>query len=288
MKTPLNIKIQRIIPRDEFKSFVEKKKQLESVHHPCIYPGPRFKQVRHKSATSLNYYPSVSLSPFILNNQLSFPRHWVNGAKSFFVQEARGFERSSQHGNTFYPLSLSLYRFLFADLRKVGVVSRFIPFIADNFVRLASPATVSKSNDHFILRIYHTGRRGGEQVRRSLIAAIFPAIVPSSPFPSLDRKPLNPVDRSNRERGRVIFASTCCNFTKFHHRISRFICIPSSFFSWILIGFYFVNSSFLFFFEEEEKRKREFRKFDESWCKIDIQWFCVFRFLPFSPLIIDF
>lgn len=212
----------------------------------------------------------------------------MNGAKSFFVQEARGFERSSQHGNTFYPLSLSLYRFLFADLRKVGVVSRFIPFIADNFVRLASPATVSKSNDHFILRIYHTGRRGGEQVRRSLIAAIFPAIVPSSPFPSLDRKPLNPVDRSNRERGRVIFASTCCNFTKFHHRISRFICIPSSFFSWILIGFYFVNSSFLFFFEEEEKRKREFRKFDESWCKIDIQWFCVFRFLPFSPLIIDF
>lgn len=156
-------------------------------------------------------------------------------------------------------LSCCQYRFLFADLRKVGVVSRFIPFIADNFVRLASPATVSKSNDHFILRIYHTGRRGGEQVRRSLIAAIFPAIVPSSPFPSLDRKPLNPVDRSNRERGRVIFASTCCNFTKFHHRISRFICIPPSFLSWILIGFYFVNSSFLFFFEEEEEGKREFR-----------------------------
>lgn len=31
------------------------------------------------------------------------------------------------------------------------------------------------------------------------------------------------------------------------------------FFSWILIGFYFVNSSFLFFFEEEEEGKREFR-----------------------------
>lgn len=183
----------------------------------------------------------------------------MNGAKSFFVQEARGFERSSQHGNTFYPLSLSLYRFLFADLRKVGVVSRFIPFIADNFVRLASPATVSKSNDHFESFVFtiQGGRR--EEVRRSLIAAIFPAIVPSSPFPSLDRKPLNPVDRSNRERGRVIFASTCCNFTKFHHRISRFICILPSFFSWILISFYFVNSSFLFFFEEEEEGKREFR-----------------------------
>ena len=142
----------------------------------------------------------------------------MNGAKSFFVQEARGFERSSQHGNTFYPLSLSLYRFLFADLRKVGVVSRFIPFIADNFVRLASPATVSKSNDHFILRIYHTGRRGGEQVRRSLIAAIFPAIVPSSPFPSLDRKPLNP-RRSIESRTRSSYF--CIHVLQFHE-------IPSS------------------------------------------------------------
>lgn len=161
MKTPLNIKIQRIIPRDEFKSFVEKKKATRKCTSSLYIPGPRFKQVRHKSATSLNYYPSVSLSPFILNNQLSFPRHWVNGAKSFFVQEARGFERSSQHGNTFYPLSLSLYRFLFADLRKVGVVSRFIPFIADNFVRLASPATVSKSNDHFESSVF-TIQVGGE------------------------------------------------------------------------------------------------------------------------------
>lgn len=105
-----------------------KKKATRKCTSSLYIPGPRFKQVRHKSATSLNYYPSVSLSPFILNNQLSFPRHRVNGAKSFFVQEARGFERSSQHGNTFYPLSLSCcqYRFLFADLRKVGVVSRFI------------------------------------------------------------------------------------------------------------------------------------------------------------------
>lgn len=146
-----------------------KKKATRKCTSSLYIPGPRFKQVRHKSATSLNYYPSVSLSPFILNNQLSFPRHRVNGAKSFFVQEARGFERSSQHGNTFYPLSLSCcqYRFLFADLRKVGVVSRFIPFIADNFVRLASPATVSKSNDHFesfvfTIQVGGEGRKWGE------------------------------------------------------------------------------------------------------------------------------
>lgn len=253
-----------------------------------VYTGTSFQtgppQIRHKSQLlsirfSLSLYPQQSA---VLPETLSEWRKKLLRPRSSRL-------RTIVPTRKYVLSSLSLFvPFSFRRLAKGWRRFTVYTFIADNFVRLASPATVSKSNDHFILRIYHTGRRGGEQVRRSLIAAIFPAIVPSSPFPSLDRKPLNPVDRSNRERGRVIFASTCCNFTKFHHRISRFICILPSFFSWILISFYFVNSSFLFFFEEEEKRKREFRKFDESWCKIDIQWFCVFRFLPFSPLIIDF
>lgn len=68
MKTPLNIKIQRIIPRDEFKSFVEKKKQLESVHHPCIYRD----LVSNRSATNppqvsiiIHPFPSLPLSSTI-------------------------------------------------------------------------------------------------------------------------------------------------------------------------------------------------------------------------------
>lgn len=118
-------------------------------------------------------------------------------------------------------------------------------------------------------------------MRRSLIAAIFPAIVPSSPFPSLDRKPLNPVDRSNRERGRVIFASTCCNFTKFHHRISRFICILPSFFSWILISFYFVNSSFLFFLRRKRRGRENFVSLMNHGVKLIFSGFAYFVFFLF-------
>lgn len=163
---------------------------------------------------------------------------------------------------------------------KVDVVSRFIPFIADNFVRLASPATKRPLR---IRRLpYKGGGRGEEAQFNRGNRAIFPAIVPSflplAPPRSTIENPQP--DRSNRERGRVIFASTWCNFTKFHDRISRFICKRGSFFWWLLIGFYFVN----FFLRRGgggggEKERISFRKFDESWCKIDIRgFFFVFFF----------
>lgn len=134
-----------------------KKKATRKCTSSLYIPGPRFKQVRHKSATSLNYYPSVSLSPFILNNQLSFPRHRVNGAKSFFVQEARGFERSSQHGNTFYPLSLSLVASTvffsptcerLASFHGLYLSSRIISFVS--LLRQPFPNRTTTSNPSYL------------------------------------------------------------------------------------------------------------------------------------------
>lgn len=47
-------------------------------------------------------------------------------------------------------------------LAKVDVVSRFIPFIADNFVRLASPATVFPNGRSSIRRLPYEKRRGND------------------------------------------------------------------------------------------------------------------------------
>lgn len=92
--------------------------------------------------------------------------------------------------------------------QKVDVVSRFIPFIADNFVRLASPATVFPNGRSSIRRLPYEKRRGND------CSFFYPPSPPAIENPQ--------VDRSNRERGRVIFASTWCNFTKFHD--PWFIC----------------------------------------------------------------
>lgn len=65
MKTPLNIKIQRIIPRDEFKSFVEKKSN-QKVYIILVYTGTSFQtgppQIRHKSQLLSIRFP-LSLYP---------------------------------------------------------------------------------------------------------------------------------------------------------------------------------------------------------------------------------
>lgn len=198
MKSPLNIEIQRIKPRNDFKSFMKNiKKQLESVHHLCAN-GPRFKQTTNPR---LNYSPSVPPPPpSLLNNQLSFPRQseWRKKLprRSSRMHRLRTIVLTRKY--VLSSLSCCQYRFLFADLPKVDVVSRFIPFIADNFVRLASPATVSKPNDQFESAVYHIrGGRGGRREEEAQFnrgnRAIFPAIVPSSPPPpppSLrDRKP---------------------------------------------------------------------------------------------------
>lgn len=253
MKSPLNIEIQRIKPRNDFKSFMKNiKKQLESVHHLCAN-GPRFKQTTNPR---LNYSPSVPPPPpSLLNNQLSFPRQseWRKKLprRSSRMHRLRTIVLTRKY--VLSSLSCCQYRFLFADLPKVDVVSRFIPFIADNFVRLASPATVSKPNDQFESAVYHIrGGRGGRREEEAQFnrgnRAIFPAIVPSSPLhlllPSAIENP-RPIDRSNRERGRVIFASTWCNFHEIHHRISRFICVVPRFSDRLLIGFYFVKFFFL-------------------------------------------
>lgn len=189
MKSPLNIEIQRIKPRNDFKSFMKNiKKQLESVHHLCAN-GPRFKQTTNPR---LNYSPSVPPPPpSLLNNQLSFPRQseWRKKLprRSSRMHRLRTIVLTRKY--VLSSLSCCQYRFLFADLPKVDVVSRFIPFIADNFVRLASPATVSKPNDQFESAVYHIrGERGGRREEEAQFnrgnRAIFPAIVPSSPSPS--------------------------------------------------------------------------------------------------------
>lgn len=185
MKSPLNIEIQRIKPRNDFKSFMKNiKKQLESVHHLCAN-GPRFKQTTNPR---LNYSPSVPPPPpSLLNNQLSFPRQseWRKKLprRSSRMHRLRTIVLTRKY--VLSSLSCCQYRFLFADLPKVDVVSRFIPFIADNFVRLASPATVSKPNDQFESAVYHIrgereGRREEEAQFNRGNRAIFPAIVPSS------------------------------------------------------------------------------------------------------------
>lgn len=120
--------------------------------------------------------------------------------------------------------------------QKVDVVSRFIPFIADNFVRLASPATVFPNGRSSIRRLPYEKKRGER------LFLLLP------PLPSCDRKPSS---RSIESRTRSSYF--CIHVVQFHE-ISRslvHLLVVARFVRCLLIAFHFVN----FFFLRRRRRK---------------------------------
>lgn len=256
------------------------KKQLETVHHPCAQ-GPRFK--RPATNPRLNYSPSASSSPSLslsifTQQSAVLPETEWTAQKASSSKKLADASASNDRPNTEIRFILSFLWSVPFSFRRLGqrLTSFHGLYLSSRIISFVS--LLRQPNDHFESAVYHTrgGGRGEEAQFNRGNRAIFPAIVPSflplAPPRSTIENPQP--DRSNRERGRVIFASTWCNFTKFHDRISRFICKRGSFFWWLLIGFYFVN----FFLRRGgggggEKERISFRKFDESWCKIDIRGF---------------
>lgn len=156
MKTPLNIKIQRIIPRDEFKSFVEKKKQLESVHHPCIYRD----LVSNRSATNP---PQVSIIihpfPFLpLSSTISCPSRdteWMAQKASSSKKLAASNDRPNTEIRFILSLSLVASTVFFsptcerlASFHGLYLSSRIISFVS--LLRQPFPNRTTTSNPSYL------------------------------------------------------------------------------------------------------------------------------------------
>lgn len=252
IKSRSNVKIHFRIKHSTWtrneKKFRQKcKRQLERCTSSLCTQASFETTARHKSTSQLS---SILLLPrhLSLNNQPPSVSDRVNGAKSCsFFEEARAdaSKRSSQHGNTFYPLSFLLsvpFPFRRSSQRLTSfhglyLSSRIISFVS----LLRQPFSQTAAA---LSAVYHTRKGGG-------------TIVPSfaSP-PPRDRKPSS---RSIESRTRSSYF--CIQF----HEISRsrFICSSwrRGFVRCLLIAFHIVN--FLFFEEENIVSSM-----NHEWCKI--------------------
>lgn len=200
--------------------------------------GTSFQTTRHKSTSqlfSIRFLLPLPL-PLHLYSTISRPsRNRVKTAqKASSSKKLADASASNDRPNTEIRFILSFLWSVPFSFRRLGqrLTSFHGLYLSSRIISFVS--LLRQPNDHFESAVYHTrgGGRGEEAQFNRGNRAIFPAIVPSFLLLAPPRSTIeNPQpDRSNRERGRVIFASTWCNFTKFHDRISRFICKRGSFF----------------------------------------------------------